>query len=147
MPIIFEQMRELRNDHTRSFALSIRGQLFRGHVTGSAQRAKHDSALGSDGQPRDGSVVQPNPQPSLGRNLQSPADAVSDDIGVTDDDVVRVLFLRLFGLGEVLLEGALDPGPVRAKLSRVWLPKVQRRFRRKRSAFLKQLVHGNGEGR
>ena len=101
----------------------------------------------SDGNPSDGSVFQADPKPSLRGQLKRPANKVSDDIGVTDDDVVRVLFLRLFGLGEVLLEGALDPGSVRAKLSRVWLPKVQRRFGRKRSAFLKQLVHGNGEGR
>lgn len=89
-------------------------------------------------------MIQPNPKPGLRRHLQSPADAISDDVGVTNDDLVRVLFLRLSGLGKVLLEGALDSGTVGAKLGGLGLPEIQRRFGGKRSAFLQQLVHGNG---
>jgi len=58
---------------------------------------------------------------------------------VADDDLVRVLLLCRPRL-EVFLKGPFDARTVGAKLSRVGLPEVERRFRRKRSAFLQQLV-------
>jgi len=76
----------------------------------------------------------------LRRDLQGPAYAVSDDVGVADDDLVRVLLLRRPRLVEVFLKGPFDARTVGAKLGRVGLPEVERRFRRKRSAFLQQLV-------
>merc|ERR1719445_685473 len=66
------------------------GQHLRLEVPGLAQTAKADPAGGPDGEDGEGGVLQGDPPPGLWRELESPADEISDDIGVTDHDLVTV---------------------------------------------------------
>ena len=66
----------------------------------------------SDGNPSDGSVFQADPKPSLRGQLKGPANKVSDDIGVTDDEFEGVLVLLPVGTVEILPEGRFNTGSV-----------------------------------
>ncbi len=52
---------------------------------------------------------------TFGRQLKGPADEVSDDVSVTDDDLDRVVLLLHVGTVDVLPESSLDSRPIFVK--------------------------------
>ena len=71
-------------------------------MSGLAQTSEADSATGSDGEDGQRGVLQGDPQPGLGRELERSADEISDDVGVADHDLVTVLSLGRLGSVEIL---------------------------------------------
>ena len=88
---------------TRSLRLhSTCGQHLRLEVAGLAQTAETDPAAGPDGDDGQGGVLQGDPEPGLGWELEGPTDEVSDDVSVTHHDLVAVLTLSRLSSVEIL---------------------------------------------
>ena len=71
-------------------------------VPGLPETAKTDFATGPDGQDGEGGVLEGNTQPGLRRQLESPADEISNDVCVTHHDLHAVLALTGVGSVEIL---------------------------------------------
>ena len=69
------------------------GKTVRWHVAGVSERSKRDFPPRRNGEKSDGSVPQGNPEPCLGRQLQSAHHEITNDVRVTDDDFRRIFFL------------------------------------------------------
>ena len=54
-----------------------------------------DPAVGADGDPSDGRVLEAEPKPGLGIDLEGAAEEVADDVGVAHDQLIAIFFLRL----------------------------------------------------
>ena len=71
-------------------------------MAGLAQTAETDPAAGPDGDDGQGGVLQGDPEPGLGWELEGPTDEVSDDVSVTHHDLVAVLTLSRLSSVEIL---------------------------------------------
>ena len=71
-------------------------------MPGLSETAETDPATGADGEDGQGGVLQGDPTPGLGWELKSPADKISDDVCVTDHDLVTVYSLAGLGSVEIL---------------------------------------------
>ena len=71
-------------------------------MPGLAQTAEADPARGADCEDGEGGVLQRDSTPGLRWELKSSADKISDDVCVTDHDLVTVCSLAGIGSVEVL---------------------------------------------
>ena len=71
-------------------------------MPGLSETAETDPATGADGEDGQGGVLQGDPQPGLGRELEGAADKVSDDVSVADHDLVTVSALSRVSSVEIL---------------------------------------------
>ena len=71
-------------------------------MAGVPQGSDAGPAVRSDGQPGQAGVLQRDPQPGLGRELEGAADKVSDDVSVADHDLVTVSALSRVSSVEIL---------------------------------------------
>ena len=81
-------------------------------MAGVPQGSDADPAVRSDGQPGQAGVLQRDPQPRLGWELEGAADEVTDDVCVTHHDLVTVLPLLRLRPVKVFPERSFDPRPV-----------------------------------
>lgn len=88
------------------------GDLVRRHEPCVPKGPERYPAIGSDHQVSDAAVVEGEPEPAFGRELQRPAHDIADDVGVTDEDLIAVLFLPGVCSVDVVPERSLDPGSV-----------------------------------
>ena len=100
-----------------------------------------DSAVRSDCQPGERGVLQTDPEPCLGGKLESATDKISDDIGVTHNDLVTVLCLRWLRSVEMFPECRLYPGSVSEVLMLI-SPTSDTRLRSDRRALSEDWVTG-----
>ena len=92
------------------------GQFVHRNVTGFAQRRDNDIPFLVDGHRGNTAIIQSEPEPGLGRELQAPADKIPDDIAMTDKDIHRVIALFRICPVNILAKGRLNPGSFDEKL-------------------------------
>jgi len=98
-----------------------------------------DRAIRSDDHPGEGGMLQGKAQPGFRRELKCSACKVSDNISMTDNDLIAVLLLLRFCTVEILPEGSFYPGTILLIII-VWFPRPNLRLRCNGSPFSEDAV-------